>query len=80
MQEELYNAVSNAGDLWGKKPYNGHVSFSFFIWQPVKHPYVRTQANTHANANANGNGNGNGKACRNFFCLVVDMGGIQGIS
>ena len=24
-QEELYNAVSNAGDLWGKKKYNGHV-------------------------------------------------------
>jgi hypothetical protein len=30
-QEELYNAVSNAGDLWGKKPYNGHVRFYLLL-------------------------------------------------
>jgi len=30
-QEELYNAVSNAGDLWGKKKYNGHKS-GFSAW------------------------------------------------
>jgi hypothetical protein len=30
-QEELYNAVSNAGDLFGKKPYNGHKT-GFSAW------------------------------------------------
>lgn len=30
-QEELYNAVSNAGDLWGKQKYNGKKS-GFSAW------------------------------------------------
>jgi len=28
-QEELYNAVDQAGDHWGKKQYKGHVRFIF---------------------------------------------------
>jgi len=28
-QEELYNAVDKAGDLWGRKQYKGHVRFIF---------------------------------------------------